>query len=262
MGVAPHSLRAVTPEELGAVVQLAQGGVIHIHIAEQTREVEQCVAWSGRRPVEWLLDSQAVDERWCLVHATHATAAELEQIAARRAVVGLCPLTESSLGDGIFPAADFLPHQGRIGIGSDSNILLDAAEELRTLEYSQRLRQRARNVFASGAGASTGRCLFDAALEGGRQVLQSGTHASGRPAGLALGAPFDVVSLTPAHPALLERRDDEILDGWIFAGGRGVIDCVWRAGVRVVSNGRHRDRDAILARYARALQRLRASETA
>jgi len=261
VGVAPHSLRAVTPEELGAVVQLAQGGLIHIHVAEQTREVEECVAWSGRRPVEWLLDNQAVDERWCLVHATHATRAELLGVAARHAVVGLCPLTEASLGDGIFPAAAFLAQHGRIGIGSDSNILLDAAEELRTLEYSQRLRQRARNVLASGAGASTGRCLFDGALEGGRQVLQAGAPGPGRAAGLTVGAPLDVVSLMPAHPALLERRDDEILDSWIFAGGRGVIDCVWRAGVKVVSNGRHHRRDAILARYARALQRLRASET-
>ena len=261
VGVAPHSLRAVTPEELGAVVQLAQGGLIHIHVAEQTREVEECVAWSGRRPLEWLLEREAVDEHWCLVHATHATAAELAGVAARRAVVGLCPLTEASLGDGIFPAAAFLAQHGRIGIGSDSNILLDAAEELRTLEYSQRLQQRARNVLAAGAGASTGRCLFEGALAGGRQVLQAGTAGAGRAAGLAPGAPLDVVSLTAAHPALLERRDDEILDSWIFAGGRGVIDCVWRAGVKVVSNGRHRDRDAIAARYARALQRLRASET-
>jgi len=118
------------------VVQLAHGGLIHIHIAEQSREVEECVAWSGRRPVEWLLDAQAVDERWCLVHATHATPAELAGVASRRAVVGLCPLTEASLGDGIFPAAAFLAQLGRIGIGSDSNILLDAAEELRSLEYS------------------------------------------------------------------------------------------------------------------------------
>ena len=243
------------------MVQLAPGGPIHIHIAEQTREVEECVAWSGRPPLEWLLEREAVDERWCLVHATHATAAELAGVAARRAVVGLCPLTEASLGDGIFPAAAFLAQHGRIGIGSDSNILLDAAEELRTLEYSQRLQQRARNVLAAGAGASTGRCLFEGALAGGRQVLQAGTAGAGRAAGLAPGAPLDVVSLTAAHPALLERRDDEILDSWIFAGGRGVIDCVWRAGVKVVSNGRHRDRDAIAARYARALRRLRASQT-
>src|SRR5947207_2696528 len=156
VGVAPHSLRAVTPEELGAVVQLAHGGLIHIHIAEQSREVEECVAWSGRRPVE---------------------------------------------------------------------------------------------------------CLLDAALAGGRQVLQAGAPGPGRAAGLVAGALLDVVGLASAHPALLERREDEILDGWIFAGGRSVIDCVWRAGVKVVSNGRHHDRDAILARYARALQRLRASQT-
>src|SRR6516165_12398301 len=146
VGVAPHSLRAVTPQELTAVVQLGASGVVHIHIAEQTREVEECVAWSGRRPIEWLLDAQPVDTRWCLVHATHAAQAELEGIAARGAVAGLCPITESSLGDGIFPAADFRARGGRIGIGSDSNIQLDAAAELRTLEYSQRLARRARNV--------------------------------------------------------------------------------------------------------------------
>jgi formimidoylglutamate deiminase len=261
VGVAPHSLRAVTPAELGEVVRLAAGGVIHIHLAEQIREVEECVAWSSRRPVEWLLEHQAVDERWCLVHATHVTAAELAGMAARRAVVGLCPLTESSLGDGIFPAADFLAHQGRFGIGSDSNILLDAAAELRALEYSQRLALRARNVLAADAGASTGRCLFERALAGGWQALHGRAAARARPAGLAVGAALDVVSLAPGHPALIERRDDEVLDSWIFAGGRDVIDCVWRAGVKLVSNGRHHDHDAILARYARTLKRLRASDT-
>src|SRR5579864_7802405 len=147
-GVAAHSLRAVTPSELAAVVGLSQGGVIHLHIAEQTREVEDCVAWCGRRPVEWLLENCPVDERWCLVHATHASGAELREVAARGAVVGLCPVTEASLGDGIFPAGEFLAAAGRIGIGSDSNIRVDAAEELRTLEYSQRLALRARNVLA------------------------------------------------------------------------------------------------------------------
>jgi formimidoylglutamate deiminase len=260
VGVAPHSLRAVTPQELAAVVSLAQGGVIHIHIAEQVREVEECLAWSGRRPVAWLLEHAPVDERWCLVHATHADDAELAGIAARGAVVGLCPLTEASLGDGIFPAASFLAQRGRIAIGSDSNILLDAAGELRALEYSQRLAQRARNVLAAGADGSTGRALFDAALAGGRQALQGGEGASpaGVGAGLAEGAALDLVTLAPSHAALLERGEDEILDSWIFAAGRDVIDCVWRAGVRLVSAGRHRDRDAIVSRYARALQRLRA----
>jgi len=258
VGVAPHSLRAVTPEELTAIVQIGQGGVIHIHIAEQTREVKDCVAWSGRRPIQWLLAHQVVDERWCLVHATHATPLEIEEIAARGAVVGLCPLTESSLGDGIFPAARFLAQRGRFGVGSDSNILLDAAGELRTLEYSQRLERCARNVLALAENASTGRALFDAALAGGWQALRPAVVGRGVPGGIVAGASLDIVSLASGHPALVERREDEILDSWIFAGGRELIDCVWRAGAKVVSHGRHRDRDAILARYAKTLRRLRA----
>ncbi|HEX4618312.1 MAG TPA: formimidoylglutamate deiminase [Steroidobacteraceae bacterium] len=251
VGVAAHSLRAVTPHELAAVIALARGSVIHLHIAEQLREVDECLAWSGRRPVQWLLENAPVDERWCLVHATHATPEELRGVAARGAVVGLCPVTEASLGDGIFPAADFLTAGGRSGIGTDSNIRVDAAEELRTLEYSQRLAHRARNVLAAAAGASTGRSLFDAALAGGSQAL----NPPG-PAGLAAGAPLDVVSLAADHPALIERSGDEVLDSWIFAGDRGLVDGVWRAGVKLVSGGRHRDRDAIEARYARALRTL------
>jgi formiminoglutamate deiminase len=246
----------VTPAELSAIVQLGKAGVVHIHIAEQVREVEECLAWSGRRPIEWLLDAQPVGADWCLVHATHATEAELAGIAACGAVVGLCPITESSLGDGIFPAAAFCGRQGSIGVGSDSNILLDAAAELRTLEYSQRLTQRARNVLAAGTDASTGRTLFDAALAGGWGALHS--DAATRPHGLAAGASLDLITLRSRHPALLERRDDEILDSWIFAGGRELIDCVWRAGGKVVQDGRHRDRDALIARYGRALHELRA----
>ena len=256
VGVAPHSLRAVTPEELAAVVAIGAGGVIHMHVAEQIREVEECVAWSGRRPIDWLLAHQSIDENWCLVHATHATDAELVAIAARGATVGLCPLTESSLGDGIFPAERFLANHGHFGIGSDSNVLIDAADELRTLEYSQRLEQRARNVLAGAAGASTGRSLFEAALRGGRRALH-GTEGGPDRAGLVTGGALDLVTLAADHPALLERHGDEILDSWIFAGGRGVIDCVWRAGVKLVSGGRHRERDAITARYGRALRRLR-----
>lgn len=256
VGIAPHSLRAVTAEELTAVLPLAQGGVIHIHIAEQTREVDECVGWSGRRPIEWLLEHAPVDERWCLVHATHADDAELAGIAARGAVAGLCPLTEANLGDGIFPGGSFLARDGRIGVGSDSNILIDAAGELGMLEYSQRLALRARNVLAGGADGSTGRALFDAALAGGRQALESrAPHAVG--GGLAAGAPLDLITLASGHPALVGRGDDEILDSWIFAGGRELIDCVWRAGVKLVSGGRHRAREATVARYARALRQLR-----
>jgi formimidoylglutamate deiminase len=263
VGIAPHSLRAVTPQELAAVLPLAQGGVIHMHIAEQIREVEECLGWSGRRPIEWLLEHAQVDGRWCLVHATHADDAELSAVAARGAVVGLCPLTEANLGDGIFPGAAFLAQGGCIGVGSDSNILIDAAGELCMLEYSQRLALRARNVLAGGADGSTGRTLFDAALAGGSQALL-GCAAAARPlalparAGLAPGAPLDLITLAREHPALLGRGGDEILDSWIFAGARELIDCVWRAGIKLVSGGRHRAREAIVARYAAALSRLRA----
>ena len=257
VGVAPHSLRAVTPGELPAVVALASGGPIHIHVAEQVREVEECIAWCGRRPIECLFEATAVDDRWCLVHATHATAGELERIAAASAVVGLCPMTEASLGDGVFPALEFQALAGRLGIGTDSNVLLDAAAELRVLEYSQRLTRRARNVMAGESGHSTGRTLFDAALTGGAQALGgAAARASGLP-GLAVKAPLDVVSLDAGHPALIERREDEILDSWIFAAGRDAIDCVWRAGEKVVSGGRHRQRDAIVARYRQAVKALR-----
>ena len=249
VGVAPHSLRAVTPEELAWLVELSGGSVIHIHIAEQTKEVEDCIAWSGRRPVQWLLEHTALDERWCLVHATHINDAEIQAVAASGAVVGLCPITEANLGDGIFPAGAFLAQTGRIGIGSDSNVLLDAAEELRTLEYSQRLAHRGRNVLASAAGRSTGRTLFDGALAGGAQVLHSAR-------GLMAGALLDVVSLSTEQPELVQRREDDILDSWIFSGGRRVVDCVWRAGEKVVVNGRHRHRDAIVARYRRTLKNL------
>jgi formimidoylglutamate deiminase len=254
VGVAPHSLRAVTPPELAAVVELAGAAPVHIHIAEQVKEVEDCLLWSGRRPIEWLLEHAPVDERWCLVHATHATTAELAGIAARGAVAGLCPMTEASLGDGIFPARDFREYQGRFGIGSDSNVRLDAAEELRLLEYSQRLEHRARNVLSAKGGASTGRTLFDAALAGGSQALLKKGTAAG--AALIEGAALDLVSLRANDPALVARREDEILDSWIFCGGRAAIDCVWRAGTKVVADGRHCQREAIQGRYARTMRRL------
>jgi formimidoylglutamate deiminase len=255
VGVAPHSLRAVSPEELPSVVALASGGPVHIHVAEQMREVEDCVAWCGRRPIEYLFEAATVDDRWCLVHATHATAEELERITAAGAVVGLCPMTEASLGDGVFSALEFQQRGGRLGIGTDSNVLLDAGAELRTLEYSQRLTLRRRNVLAGESGHSTGRSLFDAALAGGTQALAAGAGA-GKAVGLAVEAPFDLVSLDAAHPALIERREDEILDSWIFAVGREAVDCVWRAGEKVVTGGRHRRREAIVARYRRAVKAL------
>jgi formiminoglutamate deiminase len=249
VGVAPHSLRAVTEAELIEVARLAGGAPIHIHIAEQTKEVDDCLAWSGRRPVEWLLDHAEVGDSWCLVHATHMTPEEIRRMAERRAVAGLCPITEANLGDGVFPAEAFLAAGGVFGVGSDSNVLIDAAEELRMLEYSQRLTRRARNVLASGPGVSTGRTLFEGAVAGGARAL-------GVEAGLRVGAPADVVSLDREAPALAGRGLDAALDSWIFAGSRTLVDGVWRAGRKVVANGRHHLRDQVSQRYRRVLEGL------
>ena len=182
LGVAPHSLRAVTPEELARVVALAGAGPIHIHAAEQTGEVEQCVAWSGARPVQWLLDHAPVDERWCLVHATHMNDEECARLAASGAVAGLCPVTEANLGDGIFPATRYLGAGGVFGIGTDSNVSIGVADELRQLEYSQRLRDRARNVVGGGDARSTGRVLFEGR---GRRRRTGAGHRSRSARGIA-----------------------------------------------------------------------------
>jgi formiminoglutamate deiminase len=246
IGIAPHSLRATTPDELQKIVPLAKDGPIHIHAAEQTKEVEDCIAWSRQRPVEWLLDHAGANAQWCLVHATHMTAEETARLARSNAVAGLCPITEANLGDGIFPAPDFLAAGGRFGIGSDSNVLIGAAEELRTLEYGQRLFLRARNVLSPETGRSTGRRLFDGALAGGFQALGIADF------GLKEGAPADLVSLDVDHPALAGRTGDALLDSWIFAGA-GALDCVWRAGIRLVAGGRHEKREQIARRYKEVL---------
>ncbi|WP_309643013.1 formimidoylglutamate deiminase [Phenylobacterium sp.] len=250
VGLAPHSLRAVTPPQLTALVGLAGEGPIHIHIAEQTQEIQDCQAWSGARPVEWLLANAPVDPRWCLVHATHVSPDEISDMALSGAVVGLCPITEANLGDGLFLAPEFQQQGGRFGIGSDSNVLIDVAEELRTLEYGQRLARRTRNVMAAEPGDSTGAGLYRAALAGGGQALGVGASR------LAVGEPADIVSLDRDHPVLVGRQGDALIDSWAFAGRRDVVDNVWRAGVRLVSGGRHRARDAIAARYRRTLARI------
>jgi formiminoglutamate deiminase len=246
VGVAPHSLRAVTPEELSKIAELAGGIPIHIHIAEQTKEVEDCIAWSGKRPVEWLLANNEVNEKWCLVHATHVTAQETRDLAQSKAIAGLCPITEANLGDGIFPAADFLQAGGCFGVGSDSNVLIDAAEELRLLEYGQRLAQRSRNVLPETEGQHTGAHIYHAALNGGAQAL-----GLSQP-GLSVGSAADIVCLKSNHPALWNRGGDALLDSWIFAA-RDAVDHVWRRGIKVVSGGRHFARDAIAERYRTAL---------
>jgi len=249
IGVAPHSLRAVTPEELAALLRLSPIGPVHIHAAEQVKEVADCVAWSGARPVEWLLDNAGVDERWCLIHSTHLDEQEVPRLAASGAVAGLCPITEGNLGDGIFPAVDYLAAGGRFGIGTDSNILVDAAQELRALEYSQRLAQRARALLASDDAPFVGANLFAHAVDGGAQAL-------GVSAGLAAGHAADIVTLDLDHSAFAGTDDATLLDRWIFAARAGAIDSVWRAGVKRVEHGRHVEAEAVGTAYRACVARL------
>jgi len=247
VGVAPHSLRAVTPTELAAMPALAGGGPVHIHVAEQTREVEDCLSWSGARPVEWLLANMEVDHRWCLIHATHVTESEWRDIIRCDAVVGLCPLTEANLGDGIFPAAAYAGSNGYLGIGTDSNIQIGLSDELRMLEYSQRLSERGRSILAD-AGRSTGRALFERALAGG--VRASGLSAYG----LEVGRAADILALDTDRVAFEGRQGDAVLDSWIFGADRSALSTVWRRGECIVSHGRHIARETLERDFRRALK--------
>lgn len=233
LGVAPHSLRAVTPDELAFAAKLLPNAPIHIHIAEQVKEVDDCIAWSGQRPVEWLLDHQELSSRWCLIHATHMTDAETVRMAEAGAIAGLCPVTEANLGDGTFNATVFHEAGGKFGVGSDSNVLIGIGDELRQYEYSQRLLHRARNVLAENEG-STGRALFDGAVTGGNIAMGRAGD------GLEVGASADFIALDAAR--LPHAKGDVVLDGWIF-GGRARPSDVWVRGVKQVEGGRHRLRD-------------------
>jgi len=248
VGIAPHSLRAVTPDELAEILPLAGDAPVHIHIAEQIREVEDCLAWSGARPVAWLLDNMPVTERWCLVHATHLDEREVIGLAGSGAVAGLCPITEANLGDGLFPARAYMDAGGRIGVGSDSNVRIDMTEELRLLEYGQRLSGRSRNVMGT-AGRSTGRTLLDLCVDGGARAL-------GVEGGLAVNRPADMIVLNPDGFAELGRDGDAIADTLLFSTGQRSISEIWRGGQRIVVDGQHRHRDAIEARYRRVMKDL------
>jgi formimidoylglutamate deiminase len=249
VGIAPHSLRAVTPHALRAVVALQPDGPIHIHAAEQVREVEECIASLGSPPVEWLLDNFAVDRRWCLIHCTHMTSDETHRLAASGAVAGLCPTTEANLGDGIFRASVYLADGGICGVGTDSNIQIDAAAELRQLEYSQRLHHRSRNVLARYEGESTGHRLYTVALAGGAQALSQSVGA------IEPNRRADIVILDANHPDLAVRSG-HWLDSFLFVGGRRLIGSVIAGGEIVVEGGRHRQHDAISAAYRRTIARL------
>jgi formimidoylglutamate deiminase len=250
LGVAPHSLRAVTPEELRNVVALSPpGSPIHIHVAEQTREVDDCVAWSGLRPVDWLLAHARVDARWCVVHATHITERELQGLAASGGVVALAPTTEADLGDGTFPAVAYRQAGGRFAIGSDSNTVIDPFGELRLLEYSQRLRQRHRNLLTEG-DVPVGRWLWTAAAAGGAQACGRGGGS------IAAGAPADLVVLDADEPALVGHAPETMLDAAIFGPCRKPVRDVLRGGRFIVREGRHPQEDAVFARYRAAVAKL------
>jgi formimidoylglutamate deiminase len=250
IGVAPHSLRAVDEESLKAAVELAGKKPLHMHLAEQIPEVDEVLAARGKRPVEWLLANHAVSENWCLIHCTQMTPAETKGLAETGAVAGLCPITESSLGDGIFDGVHYLSEGGRFGVGSDSNIRIALSEELRTLEYSQRLRDTCRASVATKE-KSTGRVLFDGAVAGGAQ-------AAGRRSGkIAAGCLADLVALDANAIDLEGRAGDEILDTWIFAGDDRMVRQVWSAGRHVVSEGIHVKGEAIRAKYRATMASLR-----
>jgi len=251
LGVAPHSLRAVSLDDLGWAAQRWPHGPVHIHVAEQVREVEDCLAAHRRRPIELLVDTVEADARWCLIHATHATAAEVERMARAGVVAGLCPVTEANLGDGVLDVAGFLTAGGRFGIGSDSLIRVSAADELRTLEYGQRLRSLSRNALGQ-SDRSTGRRLHELACAGGRQALGRSVGA------IAPGHRADIVVLDREHPSLAAAEGDVILDAWIFSADNAAVTDVFCGGERVVRGGRHRARDTALPRYRDAIRRLEA----
>jgi len=253
LGVAPHSLRAVTPDELRWLVSLVDerkiAGPIHIHAAEQRREVEECIAWSGARPVEWLLDHAALDARWCVVHATHMNAEETRGLAASEAVAGLCPSTEADLGDGVFPAVDYLAARGRLGVGGDSHVGVDPFAELRLVDLTQRLTREKRNLLASD-GESSGLTLFRAALAGGAQAL-------GQPVGaLAPGHHADLIVLDASDPVLAEQSPANLLDAVIFGPSRRPVRDVMVSGRWVIGEGHHADEEAIFNRYRQTMKRL------
>jgi len=248
IGVAPHSLRAVSAG--GLAMAAGMPGPVHIHVAEQVAEVAEVEAALGARPVAWLLDHAPVDARWCLIHATQMQPAETVAMARSGAVAGLCPITEANLGDGIFDGARYLAAGGRFGVGSDSNVRISLTEELRLLEYSQRLALRGRAVLATD-GRSTGRVLLDGACAGGAQ-------AAGRGAGgIAVGMWADLLALDTDTADFDGRTGDAILDTHIFAGDDRSVTDLWSAGRHIVQGGRHRAREAISARYRATMRRLR-----
>lgn len=259
VGMALHSLRAVDGHDLAHALAdldaIDPTAPLHVHIAEQEAEVEACLAATGQRPMSWLADRVDLGPRWCLVHATHLSPAEVERVAATGAVAGLCPTTEANLGDGLFPAESWWALGGAYGIGSDSHVITDAAEELRWLESGQRLTLRRRQVLQGpaecpGAPVHVGAGLYRGALSGGAKALGQAVGS------LAPGFRADLVALDGSAPRLIGRSRDSALDTWVLAGKRSLVRDVWAGGRLVVADGRHVARGTLVRRYRLALARL------
>jgi len=251
LGIGFHSLRAVTPEQMRAVLAFDATLPVHIHIAEQVKEVDDCLAWSGARPVEWLAREVDLDARWCLVHATHMTEAEVGTVAASGATVAICPTTEANLGDGFFETDGYFAAGGRWGIGSDSHVSLDAREELRLLEYGRRLRLRRRALSASEAQPNVGAWLW---LQAASAAAPTGV-ATGR---IDAGQRADFLVLDADHPQIAGRSGDALLDALVFVNaGAAPIREVWVGGKPIVADGHHAHEDQAARDYSKALARMR-----
>jgi formiminoglutamate deiminase len=245
-GIAPHSLRAATPDELAKLIGLAGDLPFHIHIAEQMREIDDCIAWSASRPIKWLFDHANIGPSWCLIHATHANAAERIAITKSGAVIGFCPLTEANLGDGIFPAHHF---EGGFGLGTDSNVLINVAQEIRQMETTQRLARQQRNVMAAPQYHATATALYQRSLAGGAQAL-------GQTAGLVIGAPANIITLDIAALGPAAANPETALNQAVFAARAPAVDSVWVRGHKLVTAGRHRDAEANRSRFNQVVSKL------
>lgn len=257
VGIAPHSLRAVDKVSLTQAVahvrSLDSQAPVHIHISEQQKEVDDCLNHYGKRPVQWLLDNVELDKHWCLIHATHINKKERQGIIAKQAIAGICPTTEANLGDGIFPTTEFLAEQGTLAIGSDSHISVNPIEELRWLEYAQRLIKQQRAILATSEQASVGQNLWQHAALGGAQSTNSNTGS------LAVGKQADLLVLDKQKTQLFANAEQQLLDSVIFASQQNPIADVMVNGVWVVRNQQHEAQQSSTEKFAKLLVELSAN---